>query len=273
MQLPAYYLDIIVPNMLVTNAILLTAFFFIYRNYAQIRLTRRMAMLLTKGQRAILIRYFPFYRTLCPEWRQAFEARVIHFMYTKDYTALPPLQLTEKMGVLTAAYAAQLTFGMKDFQFRHFRRVCIYPDRFYSKAFGRHKSWELDDAGVFCFSWKHFYKELRSRKTISPVGLRIMAHAIKVEHKKLEEACSETVNPVRYLDVPDYARIKSRRPDHREAGEHHLFTERDLSTKENFLAACLICFFSRPVAFKNQYPLLYAHFNQQLYQQVVPQVS
>ncbi len=211
----------------------------------------------------VLYRHFAYYRKLSPVLKRIYENRVAHFMYSKDYMDADGNEVSEKKKILIAAYAAQFTFGLKNFHFEHFNKVTVFPSRFYSKRHGDFTTWEVDSEGSISLSWKDFYLGLKNKQSLSPIGLRIMANVVKIENERVEKHGLQL-----RLNKDDH--ISN---DFQGALTGSLFTSQDMTNNDEFFVACLINFFDKPLEFRNRYPGLFRDIDQMLHRDVLKSAS
>lgn len=262
----AYLTNDLVLNLAVTNVLLILAFIILYRNYYQLKarvdFLRSHHKLLDAKEIAVLYKHFPYYRKLSTSLRRKFERRVAHFRFSKQYLDANGGLVSEKKKMLIAAYAAQFTFGMDRFEFSHFSKVIIYPATFYSQLSGSFKSWEVDPNGVIMLSWKDFYMGMKSGIGMNPVGLRVMATVLQMESgRKNRQRFELSVSPDRIQK--NQLGMKTDR----------LFENIDLVSTDQFLVACLVNFFDKPMQFKNQYPGLFKEVDHLLHEGVLKNAS
>jgi Mlc titration factor MtfA (ptsG expression regulator) len=132
--------------------------------------------------RDILASSFVYYQHLSPENKQVFERRVQTFIDMKTFIVRSEsLSLTAEMKVLIAACAIQLTFGLPGIYFRHFHRILVYPDDYYSTITNKYHQGEVNRAGVIVLSWKNFLSGYANERDGRNLGLHEMAHALLLE--------------------------------------------------------------------------------------------
>ena len=131
----------------------------------------------------ILQRYFAHYRYLSEENKRIFEQRVTTFIYSKEFIARGYEGVSNEMRVLVAASAVQLTFGLPNIYLRHFRRILIYPDNYYSNITKQYHKGEVNPAfRIIVLSWKNFVEGYLDSSNAINLGLHEMAHALRLEN-------------------------------------------------------------------------------------------
>jgi Mlc titration factor MtfA (ptsG expression regulator) len=247
-------------HLLITNVVLLISFFWVNHNYFKLKSRIENANIAYKAleekHRKFLTRQFPFYNKLSPGLKRHFEERAAYFFYSKEYLGVEGVILKDSMKLLVSCYAAQVSFGLKNFSFSSIERVIIYPDKFHSEDSETLVSWAADNSSI-SFSWKHFYRELK-KDINNPMGLVVMASAIKKEYGNL---FVENI----FGNVESFMKLYS----NYDKKEKIIFPQSDFSSKEAFLNACIRHYFIAPMQLKNQYPEVFKRIDKILYQEVV----
>src|SRR5690606_28108138 len=112
-----------------------------------------------------------------------FEQKLLYFYYTKKYEPREGLHMHDRMKLFISAYAAQVSLGFKGYGFSHIEKVLIYPEKFLSGKVPRYVAWELDEARTLHLSWADFFDQMKKDVKL-PVGMQIMAHAIKKDENE-----------------------------------------------------------------------------------------
>lgn len=200
----------------------------------------------------ILQRYFAHYRNLSVENKKKFEQRVTTFVYSKEFIARGGYDgVSNEMRVLVAASAVQLTFGLPNIYLRHFRRILIYPDNYYSNITKQYHKGEVNPAfRIIVLSWKNFVEGYLDTTNAINLGLHEMAHALRLENiiRNDEYQFFDT----ELLDQFDeWARKVC------SANEVQFFRPYACSTVHEFFSVAVENFFERPNEFKEFLPELY----------------
>jgi Mlc titration factor MtfA (ptsG expression regulator) len=124
-----------------------------------------------------------YYAQLNEPQRLVFEERVQNFIGQKQFIARGEgMVITTEMKVQIAACAVQLTFGLPELHFTHFRTILIYPDRYYSTIYKRYHCGEVNAKGLIVLSWRDFETGNRNEQDGLNLGLHEMAHALHLEN-------------------------------------------------------------------------------------------
>ena len=203
--------------------------------------------------RAVLTEHFAYYQQLSPDQQQAFERRVIRFVRQKDFIGRG-LEVTLAMRVLVAAAAVQLTFGLPEIVLRHFKRILIYPDKYYSTITHRYHKGEVNPAArAIVLSWKNFVEGYAAPNDSLNLGLHEMAHAVEIENlidNDEYDFLPPTVWGQWQQQAAAYrARMHPDRPD--------FFRTYAATNDQEFFAIAIENFFERPVEFQQTVPELY----------------
>lgn len=249
-------------DLLLLNACMVGCFIWIYHNYFQwmdrLEAITVTSKFLDEKQKRTLKRYFGFYNKLSPYLQRVFEQKLLYFYYTKQYETVHGLVLHERMKLFLSAYAAQVSLGFKEFGFSHIYKIRIYPGKFYSNTSKEVSCWELDNEGTLHLSWKDFFSQMR-REVILPIGLEIMAHAIKKDnHEELKDQIFSSRTML-------FQKASTNDPEQRIKA---LFSEEDLLSKEDFMEACIKNYHSFPTELKNNFPDLFKKIDQLMFAQM-----
>ncbi len=207
----------------------------------------------------ILTKYSRFYKGLSPHMKYVFEERLALFMFSRSFEGIG-LEITSKMKVLISAYAAQLTFGIHNFEFKNFKKIKLYGGPF-SITEGVFQSWLIEaENDTIHVSWPDFYTEIRIKRKNVPLGLEIMARLLQIENKsqKIISLKTDKTGHLEYFNVNLYQQIVM-------DSDFQLFTKTDLLSLDNFIKACILYYHSDPVKMKNCYPRLYEEINKAVF--------
>lgn len=249
-------------DLFLLNACFFACFAWIYHNYFHL-MDRLEAITVTakfmdEKQKILLKRYFGYYNKLSPNLQRVFEQKLLYFYYTKEYQTVLELELHERMKLFISAYAAQVSLGFKNYGFSHIYKIRIYPGKFYSHTKQEVSCWELDSEGVLHLSWKDFFGQMR-REVVLPLGLEIMAHAIKKDENEL---LKDQIYSSRNLL---FQQLSGSDPS---AAVRELFAEDDLLSREDFMEACIKNYFGCPAELKNNFPDLFKKIDKLLFSQL-----
>ncbi|TVQ15293.1 MAG: DgsA anti-repressor MtfA [Bacteroidetes bacterium] len=203
-----------------------------------------------------LSRYFPFYNALSDRNKLKFERRVQKFIDMKQFISRGGIrEITPEMKALVAGSAIQLTFGYPTIYFRHFWRILIYPDDYYSTITQKYHKGEVNLGGIIVLSWKNLKDGFRCHADGIHLGLHEMAHALRL---------------INIVDNPEYDFFDRRimQEFDREAKKEILkirngqnstsiFREYSTTNKDEFFAVAVEIFFEQSKAFYRHNPRLY----------------
>jgi MtfA peptidase len=128
-----------------------------------------------------LSRNFPFYNRLSDKEKLIFERRVQKFIDLKTFIPRGGIrEITPEMKALIAGSAIQLTFGYPSIYFRHFWRILIYPDNYYSTITRQYHKGEVNRGGLIVVSWKSLKEGFQCHGDGYHLGLHEMAHALRL---------------------------------------------------------------------------------------------
>jgi MtfA peptidase len=128
-----------------------------------------------------LVHNFPFYNALNDVQQKVFEKRVQRFIDMKLFIPRGGIQnVTAEMKVLIAGSAVQLTTGLTDIFFRHFTKILVYPDDYYSRITHKYHKGEVNLRGLIVLSWKSLKEGFIDKHDGRHLGLHEMAHALRI---------------------------------------------------------------------------------------------
>ena len=125
---------------------------------------------------------FPYYQYLDQFSKRRFEARVQAFIDSKVFVARGYTHVSNRMKALIAGAAVQLTFGFEQITFKHFKKILIYPDDYYSKITRQYHQGEVNMRGFIVLSWRNFVLDYENQTDGKNLGLHEMAHALRLEN-------------------------------------------------------------------------------------------
>lgn len=79
-----------------------------------------------------------FYQHLPANSKLKFEKKVNQFIHSKEFIPRGISEITIEMEALISAAAIQLTFGLPDITLKHFDKILIYPNDYYSTINRQH---------------------------------------------------------------------------------------------------------------------------------------
>jgi Mlc titration factor MtfA (ptsG expression regulator) len=204
--------------------------------------------------RDILAKYFPYYQKLSPRNKARFELKVTNFIYGKRFIPRNVDEVTIEAKVLIAASAVQLTFGLPNVYLRHFNKILVYPDNYYSSITRRYHKGEVNPRfGIIVLSWQAFIDGYINQHDSINLGLHEMAHALRLEDMIRSEEFR--IFDEKYLDEFDtWAEKICEDAGH---GAPMFFRPYACTNKHEFFSVAIENFFERPRDFKQHLPQLY----------------
>ena len=202
--------------------------------------------------RAILNKYFVYYQKLSPSNKAKFELKVMNFIYGKQFIPRNIPEVTIEAKVLIAASAVQLTFGLPHVYLRHFNKILVYPNSYYSSITRRYHKGEVNPRfGIIVLSWQAFIDGYINTTDSLNVGLHEMAHALRLENIIREG--HDLLDEKSLKEFDEWAdRICSNKD-----GEVQFFRPYACVDKHEFFSVAVENFFERAHDFKRQLPDLY----------------
>ena len=207
---------------------------------------------LTQQEKGTLDFRIPFYRNLNASNKRKFECNVKYFISKKEFEGRDGCFVTSEMKLLVAATATQIAFGHFPTIYEHFRRIIIYPDKYFSGSTQRYHFGEVQSNGVIKLSWKAFTEGAAINNDGIHVGYHEMAHALKIEDATLHdmEHCFMDKHALR--DFHHYANERIRNYK-----EGSFMRDYAFSNSEEFFAVSIEYFFETPAQLRKHEPEVY----------------
>lgn len=217
--------------------------------------SRKYLPALNPEYRHFLVGHFPFYNSLNDSDQILFEGRVQKFINLKEFIPRGGIrEVTPMMKALVAGSAVKLTFGHPSVYFRHFRRILIYPENYFSQITGLYHKGEVHPAGIIVFSWNNLQQAFDDHGDGLHLGLHEMAHALRLIF--LNKTHEFSFSGHRLIKAFDAEALKNIRRI-RSSGTKSIFRDYALENLHEFFAVSVELFFERPNAYKENYPVLY----------------
>jgi MtfA peptidase len=226
-----------------------------YRSASRAAAPLRTYMLpVPKEYRNILQKYFRYYQQLSERNKAKFELKVANFIYGKHFVPRHIPEVTLEAKVLIAASAVQLTFGLPHVYLRHFKRILVYPDNYYSSITHRYHKGEVNPRfGVIVLSWKAFIDGYIISNDSLNLGLHEMAHALRLEDM-IRAQENLILNEKRLEEFDAWA---TRICEGAVGNGPMFFRPYACVNKHEFFSVAVENFFERPKDFSEQLPQLY----------------
>jgi MtfA peptidase len=211
---------------------------------------------LEKRYKLYLLKYFPFYNALSEKQKKTFEKRVQKFIDLKQFIPRGGIKVvTPEMKAMIAGSAIQLSFGYPNVYFRHFRKILIYPDNYYSTITRQYHKGEVNVRGLIVLSWKDFHSGFTNSTDGVNLGLHEMAHALRliniVENNEFNFYEKRIM-----MEFDKEARLEMDKIRNSIHGPS-IFRAYSITNHEEFFAVAVELFFERACIFKEYYPRLY----------------
>jgi MtfA peptidase len=207
-----------------------------------------------KEYRSILQKYFKYYQQLSERNKLKFELKVVNFIYGKRFIPRNIPEVTLEAKVLIAASAVQLTFGLPHVYLRHFKRILVYPNNYYSSITHRYHKGEVNPRfGIIVLSWQAFIDGYIISNDSLNLGLHEMAHALRLED--MIRAEENVIFDENYLEQFD--EWADRICKNSNGNGPVFFRPYACVNKHEFFSVAVENFFEKPKDFSEQLPQLY----------------
>lgn len=230
-------------------------------NRVKVKLARKLAMrkavadlqLNMASYDAILTRCNGYYCSLAPPQRLRFIERVAVFTANKTFSCVD-MQPDERMPVLIAAAAVQISFGLNKFLLDFFDTIYIMQRQYsyggYQKPFEGH----VNSTGIY-LSWDNFMKGFENYTDGDNVGIHEMAHALAyVNFMAGANSDQDSGFIKRFYDFSNVARPIF---NSMQLGVPTLLNTYAATNYNEFWAVAVETFFERSIQMKLEMPALY----------------
>lgn len=211
---------------------------------------------LSSSERQILENTFPYYRRLNQRHKDEFVKKLERVLTEKSFIGRSGMRVvTPEMKLLIGATIVMVTFGWDDIRLRHFDKILIYPDTYYSTISKNYHRGEVNPRhGIIAMSWNCFVNGMRDENDGVNLGIHEVAHALKLENQIYYNDECEFFNPEVYrsfqvLANEEILKIK--------VGDQTVFRSSAGFDDDEFFAVALETFFEKPHEFFDYNPVLY----------------
>lgn len=208
----------------------------------------------------ILSNLFPYYAGLSDIHKKEFVEKVEWFIAEKEFLPRGELKaVTQEMKLLISATAVKVTFGFQGMTLKHFRRILIYQDSYYSTINKQYHQGEVNPKlGVIVLSWENFVRGFIKNDDGVNLGIHEIAHAMKLENQIHYNRESNFFNPILWGKYSELAKSEIQKIRSQESS---LFRSSAGVNEHEFFAVALEAFFEKSSKFKS--------YNERLYQSLV----
>jgi Mlc titration factor MtfA (ptsG expression regulator) len=197
----------------------------------------------------ILGKHFSYYRQLNSKHQKDFENRLVFFLSIKQFIPRKIERVTREMELLIGATAVMISFGFQDVTLKHFKKILVYNDNYYSTINKQYHQGEVNPRlGIIVISWKNFVRGMENESDGVNLGIHEMAHALKLENQIHYNGESNFFNPKRWMDFSVLAKKEIERIMD---GEESIFRNSAANNPHEFFAIALESFFENPQRLKD----------------------
>ena len=193
-----------------------------------------------------------YYKNMPSQLQPIFKSRLVKFMESKSFEPRKGIIMTDEIKVLVSACAIQLTFGLADYRLRHFERILIYPEAYYSTITKKFHKGEVNARGLIVLSWEDFLDGFSNPHDNLNLGLHEFAHALFINYQKNKNDCMNfDTYYSQWREVGDREFFKMRR------SENNYLRKYGLTNLMEFFAVSVEHFFEAPNALRQNHTALY----------------
>lgn len=197
---------------------------------------------------------FVLYKMLGEKDRTRFEKRVCRFIKMKDFRAGNNIiEITDKMRVMVAASAIQITYGYPKVYFNHFQTIILFAEEYYSTITGQYHQGEVNAGGAIVLSWNNFMSGFSNLTDGRNLALHEMAHALRltniVDNDEYDFIDRDTMLSFEKIALTEIRKIEN--------NENSFFRSYGAANLQEFFSVAVECFFEQPGEFQSYNPALY----------------
>jgi Mlc titration factor MtfA (ptsG expression regulator) len=202
-----------------------------------------------------------YFKQMPDKLKWQFVLRIMLFIESKEFVVKKMDPITFEQKAKIAFPAIQLTLGLENFTFDHFKKIILYPTKYRSINQNVYYEGEVNTKGAIVLSLENFEKGYNDYHDGINLGLHEMAHALrfnsffrKYDNSKLNEQFVK----FRLETNDEYIGLKTKISS--------IFRTYAQSNYEEFFAVCIENFFERPLELKAEFPQLFDEIKELLNQ-------
>lgn len=209
---------------------------------------------LTPSQKRILESEFYFYKKLSPKRKVYFEHRLVKFINHYQFIGKEGFEINDRVRVLISATSIMITFGMRNYLYRVFDVIIVFPSQYLSTLSNQYHKGEFNPrVKAIVFSWEHFLEGYDITNDNLNLGIHEFTHALHFQGLKSEDVSATIFNKM-------FNQIKeeiSHPPNKKRLMDSNFFRNYGFTNEFEFLAVVMEHFFESPSIFKMHFPELY----------------
>lgn len=199
----------------------------------------------------ILLKRFPYYRSLNEHLKHRFIYRLQSFMKNKLFV-IKDDEAFKDMPVLVSAAAIQLTFGLSYYRFPFYKYIRLFPEEYIAPHSFNILTGTVQ-GNTITVAWNYLLKGYLDATDGQNVGLHEMSHALYIQKIVIEENYAR-----RFAAQYNLLVEQCDKAFHIEAkGTKDLYTSYANTNLQEFWAESVELFFEKPVALKEHYPTVF----------------
>ena len=209
---------------------------------------------LPRAQVEAIEKYNSYYQRLPEKSKTIFLRKVKQFNISKTYIPRRLATVSDEMKGMIASAAVQLTFGLPRVTLRHFNKILVYPDEYYSVINRQYHKGEVNPRHkAIVVSWKAFVAGYADPHDGINLGLHEMAHALKLENviRNDEHGFFSRQEYDKWLNIADEEIAKIRQ------GGESIFRAYAGTDEDEFFATGMELYFEQPKQLFEYHPELY----------------
>lgn len=209
---------------------------------------------LTAAQSFILRTQFPFYQKLSSKHKIYFEHRIYKFLKKYPFYGREGFIIDDEVKILIAATGVMVTFGMRNYLFRHLSQIIVYPDVYFSNINKDYHKGEYNPGlKTIVFSWKHFKEGHYVTNDNLNLGIHEFSHILHYQGLQKSNTCARIFSN----NYETLMKQVKHPPNLKRLIESEYFRVYAYTNEFEFVSVILEHFFESPHQFKQEFPELF----------------
>lgn len=194
-----------------------------------------------------------FFRYLSDHEQRIFIQRCFAFIQEVKFAGRQGLEITWQHEWLIASTYVKMTWGLGRREVRHFKRIFVFPRRYYNRLTRSYHLGEASPMGVLVFSWEDFLSGLHINDDSRHLGVHEFTHMLCIEAEKYGSIYS----PFDRLYKSKFKRWAHRKDFVEKLKRSGLYRDYGFTNSYELLAVSMEVFFENPEEMQRLTPRYY----------------
>ncbi len=149
-----------------------------------------------------------FYKQLNKKDKRKFEYRVLKFTKEHNFIGRKEIIISPVKEVIISSIAIMITFKMRNYLYKHFKNIIVYPSNYLSLTTNQlHKGETNPKVKAIVFSWEGFVKGIQIQDDNLNLGIHEFTHALyfsflKQHNGEAKNFIRNVKNVLHYINDP-----------------------------------------------------------------------